>query len=388
MKASMAAVAVSILALAAWAYLAFAHGGFWRARERLGASPAPAGWPEVVAVIPARNEAESIIRVIASHMASDYPGAFSIVLVDDHSNDGTAALAEAAAKDRDRRLTVIAAPGLEAGWTGKLWAVRAGLEQVELLAPAARYVLLTDADIVHAPDTLRRLVAKAEAENLALVSLMARLDARGFWGGLLIPAFVYFFQMLYPFPRVNDPKSRVAAAAGGCMLARCDDLEVVGGVNAIRGRLIDDCALAARIKGDPPARRIWIGLAEDEVVSLRSNRDLKSIWTMVMRTAFVQLNNSWFLLAGAVLGMALVFLAAPVIALARPLHANAVAAGFSFAAWLLMALTYRPTATLYGQAAWKTVFLPAAAFFYTLMTICSALEALRGRGGAWKGRSY
>ncbi|MFQ5562216.1 MAG: glycosyltransferase [Parvularculaceae bacterium] len=384
----MTAFILSALALAAWTCLAFAHGGFWRARERLNTAPEPPHWPDVVAVIPARNEAASVERVIAGHMASDYPGAFSVVLVDDHSEDDTVARAEAAASGGARCFTIRRAPALEPNWTGKLWAVHNGLEHAKELVPDARYVLLTDADIVHAPDTLRRLVAKAEAEDLALASLMARLDARGLWGGLLIPAFVYFFQMLYPFPRANDSESRVAAAAGGCMLVRRNALVAIGGVEPIRDKLIDDCALAARLKNDPPPRRIWIGLAKGEAVSLRDNRGLGEIWNMVARTAFAQLNNSWLLLAGTVLGMTLVFLAGPVMALARPLHESAAASGLGFAAWALMALTYRPTAALYGQAAWKTVFLPAAAFLYTLMTVTSALRRMRGRSGRWKGRNY
>ncbi|MEQ8934763.1 MAG: glycosyltransferase, partial [Amphiplicatus sp.] len=238
---------LAFLALASWIYLAFWRADFWRAEERLVDPPEPAQWPDVAAVSPARDEAGSIGAVIAAHMVSDYPGAFSVIVVDDASADGTADLARAAATDA-RPLDVILAPPLEEGWTGKLAAQRAGVERAKTAAPEARYLLLCDADIAFAPSTLRRLVAKAEAEGLALVSLMARLDARGSWGRLLIPAFVYFFQKLYPFPLVNDPEKRTAAAAGGCMLVKRDALEASGGVEAIRTRLIDDCALAQRLK--------------------------------------------------------------------------------------------------------------------------------------------
>ncbi|MEE2692125.1 MAG: glycosyltransferase [Pseudomonadota bacterium] len=381
---------LAFLALASWIYLAFWRADYWRAAERLGDSPAPAAWPAVVAVIPARDEAASIAEAVAAHMASDYPGAFTLVIVDDASTDGTADIARRAGEGGARRLDIIAAPPLEPGWTGKLAAQRAGVDHARATAPDARYLLLCDADIVFAPDALRRLVAKAEAEGLALVSLMARLDARGFWGGLLAPAFVYFFQKLYPFPRVNDPESSVAAAAGGCMLARRDALEAAGGIDSIRTRLIDDCALAQRMKreGAGAPRPIWLGLAEDETRSLRDNRELSSFWSMVARTAFAQLGHSWPLLAGTVAGMTIIYLVPACAVLAFPFHHDGPAAGFGLAAWAIMAATYRPTAALYGQAGWRAALLPLAAFFYVLMTIFSAVQHERGEGGSWKGRTY
>ncbi len=388
-SASIMLTFLAFLALASWIYLAFWRADFWRADQRLGDAPDPADWPAVAAVIPARDEAASIGAVVAAHMASDYPGAFSVIVVDDASADGTADLARAAATEA-RPLDVILAPPLEPGWTGKLAAQRAGIERARETAPEARYLLLCDADIVFAPHALRRLVARAEDENLALASLMARLDARGTWGKLLIPAFVYFFQKLYPFPLANDPASRVAAAAGGCMLVRRDALEASGGVEAIRTRLIDDCALAERLKreGAGAPRRIWLGLADEEAKSLRDNRAFASIRAMVERTAFAQLGHSWPMLAGAVLGLALVYLVPPLAIVSALLGGSLAAAGFGLAAWAIMAATYAPTVKLYGEPAWKAVLLPAAAFFYTLMTISSAVQHERGEGGRWKGRAY
>lgn len=387
--ARMALTFIAALSLGAWLYLTLGRGRYWRAGERLEPSVEPAVWPEVVAIIPARDEAETIGAAVASHMATDYPGKFSVLLVDDGSCDGTAGVARAAATG-EQRLDVAAAPPLEPGWTGKLAAVHHGVEQARAHSPGAKYLLLTDADIMHAPSTLHRLVAKAESEQLALASLMARLDSRGVWGSLLIPAFVYFFQKLYPFPLSNDPARKVAAAAGGCMLIRRDALEDAGGIKAIAGRLIDDCALADLIKApySPSPRRIWIGLAKGEVVSLRDNRSLSSIWSMVARSAFAQLDRSWLKLAGTVAGMAIMYLAPVAVLLLYPWHENELAAAFAAIAFGLMALTYVPTLKLYDQRSWRSFFLPAAAALYTLMTISSALQHTRGGGGRWKGRTY
>ena len=386
----MTLILISGLSLAAWLYLLLARGGYWRASARLREASASAHWPEVVAVIPARNEAESIGQAIASHMASDYPGAYSVILVDDGSDDGTADIARAAARDGKRRLEIVAGAYLEPGWTGKLWAMEQGIERARSIAPDASYLLLTDADIVHAPSTLRRLAAKAENEDLALASLMARLDRRGFWGALLIPAFVYFFQQLYPFPLSNRRTCRVAAAAGGCMLVRRAALEVAGGVASIKNRLIDDCALASLVKAphSKSPRRIWTGLADNEVVSQRDNRRLSSIWDMVARTAFVQLRRSTPLLIGAIAGLALIYLAPPLFLLSLPFHHNALAFALATGAYLLMAASYLPTLRVYGERAWQALLLPVAAFLYMLMTISSALRHWRGAGGRWKGRSY
>lgn len=379
----MVLIAISLITLVAWIFLAATRLPPLGGPPRLAPARGVNSWPAVAAVIPARNEEETIGPVVAAHAGSDYPGSFSLFVVDDHSTDATAARA---AEASDGRLTLVSAPPLPAGWTGKLWAVHSGLDAAFRKAPDAKYILLTDADIVFSKSTLSRLVAQAEERGDALTSLMARLDARGSWGGLLIPAFVYFFYKLYPFHVANDAEKSLAAAAGGCMLVRRDALEAIGGVSAIRGKLIDDCALASAIKLS--GRSIWLGAAKDEAVSLRDNRSLSSIWSMVARSAFAQLNHSFLMLAGAVIGMILIYLAPPAIALSYPVHHLGVAATLSAAAWGLMAFTYLPIARLYRQASWKAFFLPAAAFFYTLMSISSGLDHARGKGGRWKGRTY
>ncbi len=377
---------LALISLAAWIWLALFRGGFWRADQRLSDSPAPEVWPHVTAIIPARDEAATIASVIGAHMAADYPGRFEVVLVDDNSGDGTAALAQAAAGD-SKRLSVVSGAALARGWTGKLWAVHQGLTAAAE-GGAPKYFLLTDADIVPAPDTLRRLVAKAEAENLSLVSLMARLDARGFWGGLLIPAFIFFFQKLYPFPLSNDPNENIAAAAGGCMLVRAADLNAAGGVAAISDRLIDDCALARNIKDLTPATRTWIGLADEEATSLRDNRSLSSVWNMVARTAYAQLGFSPLMLALSVAGMGAIYLAPPLIALGFAAHGDALAAGLALIGWGIMARLYYPTLKRYGGEPWQAAALPVAAALYAAMTVHSAVRSWRGRGGQWKGRHY
>ncbi len=398
----MILLGLSLFCLIVWIWLA----GFrFRAHEpppRLPALPPPKDPPGVVAVIPARDEAATIGAVIAAHTSADYAGAFTIIVVDDNSSDATAenaartTLAEGFIGNDagrsfkrlsdGRRVEIITAPPLEPGWSGKLWAVQNGLDHAAAIEPDAPYVLLTDADIVLAQPTLSALVAQAETNDLALASLMARLDARGFWGGLLVPAFVYFFQKLYPFHAANDPARNIAAAAGGCMLVYRRALDAIDGVKKIRADLIDDCALARALKNDNG--KLWIGLAQDEAVSLRDNRTLASVWNMVARTAFTQLRHSWPLLIASVAGMALIYLVAPSIALATPWHGNAGAGAVAAAAWSVMAFSYAPTARIYEQAAWKTFALPVAAFFYSAMTISSGLRHLCGRGGQWKGRAY
>ncbi len=379
---------IAFLALAAWGWLTVLRGGFWRASERLGDSPAPETWPEIVAVIPARDEAETIGEVVRAHMAADYPGKLTVIVADDGSSDGTADIARAAADGKDRPFEVVAVPPLPDGWTGKLWAVETGLKRAKEIAPNAKYILLTDADIALSRDTLARLSAKAEAENLVLASLMARLDARGPWASFLIPAFIYFFQKLYPFPRANDPDDNMAAAAGGCMLARREAIDAIGGMRAIRTALIDDCAFAKAVKNLTPSTKIWIGLAQDEAVSLRDNRELSSIWNMVARTAYAQLGFSPLMLAGTVLGMALLYFAAPLIVLTLFFHWNAAALVYAAGACAMMGYTYWPTLRLYGRAPWEAALLPVAAGLYTAMTVSSALRHAQGEGGQWKGRTY
>lgn len=398
---------ISVLIFVAWAYLGFVRLPFLRPLERLIVSWRPAEWPEVVVVIPARNSADTIGMVVSAIFSSRYLGRLSVILVDDQSADGTAELAfEAAATcgtleqqsasladgrsearfSDGRRLLIRRAPPLPSGWTGKLWAVSAGLEAAKEEAPEAPYVLLIDADIAIAPTTLEGLVAHAEKNSLSLTSLMARLDAHGVWGGLLIPAFVFFFQKLYPFRRVNNRADVEAAAAGGCMLVRRSVLDEIDGVQGIRGEIIDDCALAAAIKRG--GRSIWLGLAQYEAISLRDNRALGSIWTMVARTAFAQLQYSWILLAATVVGMIVLYLMAPALAFSYGVHRDELAALVGASAWLLMALTFRPTAALYGLPFWAAFLLPLAGALYTAMTISSALRHAGGRSVVWKGRTY
>ncbi len=380
---------LAAVALLAWIYLALFRGMFWRASERLTTGPAPATWPGVVAIIPARDEADTIGAVVRAHLTCRYRGNFSVIVIDDQSADSTADIARAAAQDQGAHsLAVLSGTPLPDEWSGKLWAMHQGLATAQTRAPDADYFLLTDADIMFAPDTLSKLVGKAEREDLSLTSLMARLDARGCWAQLLVPAFIYFFQKLYSFPQVNDQNENLAAAAGGCMLVRTDALKKVGGVEAIKSALIDDCALAKRIKNLTPSTKIWLGLADDEAMSLRDNRSFSSLWNMVARNAYAQLAFSPILLAGTLAGMALVYLTGPLIVLTVAWHWNFSAFLYASLAWGLMVYTYWPTLKLYDRPPWEATFLPGAAGLYTMMTCASALRHWRGVGGQWKGRSY
>ena len=381
---------LAVIAVFAWLALLTARGGFWRADQRLPAAVAGQGpWPEVVAIVPARDEAATVAEVLQSHAKADYPGDFSVILVDDGSRDGTAEVARRVAQGSARHIRVMPAPDLAAGWTGKLWALETGLRALDHVAPGAELILLTDADIRHAPEALTRLVERMRQGDCDLVSLMARLDARGFWGGLLVPAFVFFFQKLYPFPWVNDSARPTAGAAGGCILIRRATLDRIGGFGAIRGDLIDDCALARAVKqvGDGSGR-IWLGLASDEVVSLRDNRALAAIWRMVARTAFTQLGHSTPILIGALAGMFVIYLAGPIAVLGFSWHGDPRAAALGAVAWMLSGLAYLPTLRLYGKPPWQALALPVAAAIYTAMTVSSAIAHWRGEGGQWKGRRY
>ncbi len=378
---------LAAVSLAAWLYLIFLRGGFWRADQRLGApAKAPAAWPEIAAVVPARNEATVIGRSLRALLAQDYPGALSVVVVDDESDDGTADAARAAASESGRgaRVTVVRAAPRPTEWIGKTWALAQGIDRVEAIASEARYLWLTDADIVHEPRVLRELVAKAEAERLDLVSLLALLDCETRWGRFLFPAFVFFFRKLYPFRWVNDPKRKTAGAAGGCMLLRRSALARAGGMGAIKNALIDDCALAGAIK---PGGAIWLGLAT-ATRSIRPYAGLSGLWNMVARFAFAQLRHSPGLLAGTVLGMLVVYLGPPIAAIAGSLSGAAPAAALGLAGWLLMAGAYASTLRLYQRPLPAAVLLPAAALLFTLMTIGSARRHWRGMGGDWKGRTY
>jgi hopene-associated glycosyltransferase HpnB len=371
------------LPLLIWAYLIAGRGLFWLARERddRGEPADPAVWPAVAAVVPARDEADVVAGSIGSLLAQDYPGPFRVILVDDNSTDGTAQIAAQAAEalPRERTLAVLRGTPLPAGWTGKLWAMKQGVDAAADSREPPKYLLLTDADIAHSPDNLKRLVARAEAGDLVLTSLMAKLSCANRAERLLIPAFVYFFAMLYPFAWVNDPKSRVAGAAGGCMLAKSDALQAAGGIAAIRTAIIDDCALGAAMKRQGP---VWLGLTE-RAQSLRPYATIREIGRMIARSAYAQLGYSPLILAGALAGMVLTYLAAPFEAI----FAGGPWRFVGLAGWALMALSFQPMLRFYRRSPLWGLALPVIGALYVAFTVQSAVDVWLGRGGAWKGRA-
>ena len=374
---------LAILSLLIWLWLCLFHGKFWKSDQLLNANEVNnRSKLSITCVIPARDEAESIAASVRSLLDQDYAQDFRIIVVDDNSTDGTADAARSAANNKreEKRLSILTGAALPDGWVGKMWAVSQGVAA----AGKVDYLLLTDADIVHAPDNLRRLVAKAEAGHLGLVSLMVKLRCASFWERFLIPAFIYFFQKLYPFALVNDPAHPVAAAAGGCMLVHVESLKQAGGIEAIRNRIIDDCALARLIK---PHRPIWLGLAE-ETQSLRGYNALMPIWTMVARTAYVQLGHNPLLLVSTIIGMALLYLLPPLALMAGLIIGDTTLVLLGGAIWLIIAWTYLPTLDLYRANVLWAVSLPFAGILYALMTIDSARRHYAGHGGAWKGRTY
>ena len=391
------------LALLVWLYLLLAHGKFWQAGPILAPAPSvstargaastasgaaqntswlglagppttsPAALPAVTIVVPARDEAQVIETTLRSLLAQDYPGPYRVILVDDGSTDGTGALARAL---NDPRLHVLDGTPPPAGWSGKLWAVSQGIAE----ADEAELILLTDADITHDPRHLSALVAQAECHDLDLVSEMVALACDSLAERALVPAFVYFFQLLYPFAWANDPLRATAAAAGGTILIRRRALARIGGIAAVRGALIDDVALARAVKR---GGRIWLGhsaLAR----SVRPYPNFADIWRMIARTAFVQLHFSVLLLIATTLGMALTFLVGPFAAL----HANGLARLCGWLAWVGMAASYLPTLGRFGRSPLWAVLLPAVALFYMAATIGSAIDHYRGRGVRWKQRAY
>jgi hopene-associated glycosyltransferase HpnB len=378
-------IAIAALSLSAWLYLVLAHGRYWRCDQRLtGCEPAPPRWPSVTAVVPARDEAGLIPATLRSLLDQDYPGAFRIVLADDESSDGTGEVARALARNHPNgaRVTVTCTPERPAGWVGKMWAVETGVRTASAAA-LPEYWLLTDADVEHGPGNLRRLVAKAEAERLDLVSQMVLLHAGPGWDGMLVPAFVYFFQKLYPFARVNDPRARTAGAAGGCVLVRRDALARAGGIEALRGEVIDDCALGRAVKRGGP---IWLGLSTTER-SIRPYAGISDVWNMVARSAFTQLRHSAFIVAGTVLGLAVLYLVPPLTVLSWPLHRDGLAVGLALGAWVIQAVSFAPTLALYERSAWWGFGLPVAGALYGAMTIDSARRHFRREGALWKGRA-
>jgi hopene-associated glycosyltransferase HpnB len=364
-----------------WIYLICARGRFWMASVRDSASlPAPHTWPSVVMVIPARNEADVIAGSVESVLQQAYQGTITVIVVDDDSSDGTAAVvkASAAVAGADRPVTVVKTHGPPAGWTGKLWALKQGIAAAEVSRPD--YLLLTDADIVHAPDTLAWLVAQSSAGGFVLTSLMAKLRCRSLAERSHVPGFVYFFQMLFPFPWVCRPDSATAAAAGGCILIRADALRSVGGIDSIRNALIDDCSLAAKLKAVGP---IWLGLT-DRVLSIRPYETFADVKRMIARSAYAQLGYSPLVLAATTAGMALTFLVPPLLAI----FASGLAQYLGLAVWLAMAVSFIPMLRFYRLSPLWGVALPVISLLYSFYTLDSAYQHLLRRGGQWKGRVH
>jgi len=411
-----AAIVVASVSLAIWLYLAAARGQFWRAQDfddDTAKHEPPTRWPKVIAIVPARNEAATIAQVLASLLKQNYAGEFSVILVDDHSEDATVQIGRQAARElnAESRIKIYTAPALPPGWTGKLWALNSGTAifgksgtaisgcpPTTSISPALpttsrtassdpvlpisspTYYWLTDADIVHAPETLYRLVARAERDQLDLASLMVLLQAKTLPERALIPAFLFFFLKLYPPRWIADPKAPTAGAAGGCILLRREALERIGGFAAIRDDVIDDCALARAVKRS--GGRLWMGLTHASV-SLRAYATFAEIRDLVARTAFTQLRYSQFLLLGTLAAMFLTYLA-PVMLLFVPHRAPQI---LGVCAWLLMSVLYFPTVRFYRLSPAWAATLPLTALFYSYATFLSAVRYYLGRGSQWKGRS-
>jgi hopene-associated glycosyltransferase HpnB len=403
-----------VISAAAWIYLLAAHGAYWLTSQRLPAGSTrqrggegglsgggePVRWPGVVAVVPARNEAETLPVTLPALLAQDYPGEFRVVLVDDRSEDGTgeiaAELGVKSARDGGAPLTIVGGRPRPDGWAGKVWAMAQGAAAsaptAETGTEPSRYLLFTDADIHWAPGALRELVVAAERDNRALVSQMALLRAETGWERVIVPAFVYFFAQLYPFRRVNDPANRTAAAAGGCMLVNRSALERAGGLAPIRGALIDDVALATLLKRG--GNRCWLGMTT-QVTSARPYPRLASLWHMIARSAYTQLRYSPVLLAGTIVGLLLLYAAPPVGAIAwlaaiisGGAGTPAVLAGSAgLAGWTLMTVSYLPMLRFYRLSPLRAPLLPLIAVLYAAMTADSARRHYSGRAVSWRGRA-
>ncbi|GAB4227536.1 MAG: glycosyltransferase [Stanieria sp.] len=387
----MILLTISLISLGIWLYLLGFWGNFWRAEERLETQQVKLKfYPPIAIIIPARNEAELLPQTLRSLLLQDYPGDYSIVLIDDGSTDETTQVAVAIAQklSQTNKLKIIESQVLPKEWTGKLWAIQQGINYAQQQTPTPKYFLLTDADIEHSKNNLQQLVIKAELEQKNLVSLMVLLRCQSCWEKLLIPAFVFFFQKLYPFAWVNDPSKQIAAAAGGCILINNQALDKIGGIDVIKQALIDDCSLAKVMKqSNFQDKSIWLGLT-NSTHSLRPYDRLETIWSMVARTAYTQLNYSPTLLIGTVVGMSLVYLIAPVSLITGIVTTNWLLATIGLLTWLLMLIAYLPTIKLYQISSFWALTLPAIAFLYTLMTIDSAIQFWQGKGGNWKGRVY
>ena len=380
----MIALLVALLSCGIWVYLLVARGGFWRAAQRddaIVSMPSRAvDWPRVVVVVPARDEAAVIGESIESLLRQDYRGDFVVIVVDDHSRDDTAVVARNAAAGAFHQLIVLSAPDLPDGWTGKLWALHHGVGHAMALPEPPDYLWLTDADIRHAAGTLTALVLRAIRERTVLTSLMAKLNCETIAEQALIPAFVFFFQMLYPFAWVNQMQRRTPAAAGGCMLVHRRSLQAAAGIESIRGELIDDCALARRLKRYGP---IGLGLSE-RVRSVRAYASVGELRHMIIRSAYAQLHFSPWWLACTTVAMVVTYLAPPILTF----FSTGVPQLFGALAWTQMALAFRPTLHFYRVSPWWGLALPAIAGVYLTFALDSAYQFMRGRGGEWKGRVH
>jgi hopene-associated glycosyltransferase HpnB len=387
---------VCVASLAAWVYLVAGHGGFWRTGHRLpavAAEPAPGAWPDVVAVVPARNEAGILPETLPALLAQEYPGKFRVILVDDGSDDGTgklaAGLGEKTAREGGAELTVLPGKPRPDGWAGKVWAMSQGFTEAGAGDDSDGYILFTDADIAWTPGALRRLVAAAEGDDRQLLSQMVLLRAAAGWEKVVVPAFVYFFAQLYPFRHASDPRSRTAASAGGCQLIKRSALAKAGGPEPIRGALIDDVSLARLLKRD--GNRCWLGLTTD-ITSARPYPGLADLWQMIARSAYDQLRYNPLLLAGTIIGLLLLYAVPPAGTLAGLIAVAAGAtgpgtalAGFAgLAGWALMAASYVPMLRLYRLSPLRAPSLPLIAILYAAMTADSARRHYAGRTVAWR----
>ncbi len=371
---------LALLTSTIWIALWLFRGGFWRmAENKYITSPLPR-FPSVVAVIPARDEAAGIGDAIASLLVQDYPVSIHIIVVDDHSSDGTAAIAAERASQLDKinQLTVITGQPLPPGWTGKLWAVHQGVLEAQRLTP--EFILLTDADITHAVDNIRNLVTKAEAEKFDLVSLMVRLSCRSFAEKCLIPAFVFFFFMLYPPNWTANATMKTAGAAGGCMLVRKAMMDKVGGVASIKNALIDDCALADQIKNE--GGKVSLAVTRS-TFSTRIYPYFRDIWSMIARTAFTQLGYSSVMLGIAIIGL----LATYILPVTLAFFSSGLCQVAGVVTWIAMVAIFQPVLRLYRLSPLWGIAVPLMAMFYMAATFSSAIHYWRGKGGQWKGRS-
>ena len=370
-------VFLCFLPIIAWLYLALGHGWFWRPLLD-SIDVTPLNLPSVTVIVPARDEAATLPLTLPSLLKQDYKGEWNIIMVDDHSRDGTAAIAQQIAEksNQSARMNLMSAPELAAGWCGKVSAMNAGVCNSK-----SDYILFTDADIRHSPQSLRLLVARAEARRLDMVSRMVRLNCQSFAEKLLIPAFVFFFAMLYPFRRANDRYSKVAAAAGGTMLVRRERLATIGGMEAIKGALIDDCSLARVIKDSGGAIELTM---TNSILSLRPYPHLRDVWHMVARTAYTQLRYNPFLLIATIIGMLMLYVLPLLLFVVAPTFWASLA---GFICWGLMAGLYTPMVRFYGLPMAWAVTLPVAGIIYMAATVDSARRYYLGKGGQWKDRA-